>query len=152
MIFSSFYDILYVDMKDNLTHARTCVYNVNYHIVWSTKYRRKVLNSIIESRLKEILIQVSLEKEFIIHEMEVGELDHIHLFVSAHPKISISYIVKMMKGISGRLLMKEFPEIQKYLWKGELWNPSYYVETIGSVSEENIKRYIKNQEEGEKNK
>ena len=139
-------------MKDNLTHARTCVYNVNYHIVWSTKYRRKVLNSIIESRLKEILTQVSLEKEFIIHEMEVSELDHIHLFVSAHPKISISYIVKMMKGISGRLLMKEFPEIQKYLWKGELWNPSYYVETIGSVSEENIKRYIKNQEEGEKNK
>ena len=152
MIFYSFYDILYVDMKDNLTHARTCVYNVNYHIVWSTKYRRKVLNSIIESRLKKILTQVSLEKEFIIHEMEVGELDHIHLFVSAHPKISISYIVKMMKGISGRLLMKEFPEIQKYLWKGELWNPSYYVETIGSVSEENIKRYIKNQEEGEKNK
>ena len=152
MIFSLFYDILYVDMKDNLTHARTCVYNVNYHIVWSTKYRRKVLNSIIESRLKEILTQVSLEKEFIIHEMEIGELDHIHLFVSAHPKISISYIVKMMKGISGRLLMKEFPEIQKYLWKGELWNPSYYVETIGSVSEENIKRYIKNQEEGEKNK
>ena len=137
-------------MKDNLIHARTCVYNVNYHIVWSTKYRRKVLNSIIESRLKEILTQVSLEKEFIIHEMKVGELDHIHLFVSAHPKISISYIVKMMKGISGRLLMKEFPEIQKYLWKGELWNPSYYVETIGSVSEENIKRYIKNQEKGEK--
>ena len=150
MIFSSFYDILYVVMKDNLIHARTCVYNVNYHIVWSTKYRRKVLNSIIESRLKEILTQVSLEKCFIIHEMEVGELDHIHLFVSAHPKISISYIVKMMKGISGRLLMKEFPEIQKYLWKGELWNPSYYVETIGSVSEENIKRYIKNQEKGEK--
>ena len=137
-------------MKDNLIHARTCIYNVNYHIVWSTKCRRKVLNSIIESRLKEILTLVSLEKGFIIHEMEVGELDHIHLFVSAHPKISISYIVKMMKGISGRLLMKEFPEIQKYLWKGELWNPSYYVETIGSVSEENIKRYIKNQEKGEK--
>ena len=48
--------------------------------------------------------------------------------------------------------MKALPEIQKYLWKGELWNPSNYVETIGSVSEENIKRYIKNQEEGEKNK
>ena len=136
-------------MNDNLTHARTCVYNVNYHIVWSTKYRRKVLNSKIESRLKEILLQVSHDKGFIIHEMEVGELDHIHLFVSAHPKISISYMVKMMKGISGRLLMREFPEIEKYLWKSELWNPSYYVETIGSVSEENIKRYIQNQEKGE---
>ena len=144
-----FYGILYVGMKDNLIHARTCVYNVNYHIVWSTKYRRKVLNSKIETRLKEILIQVSKEKEFTIHEMEVGECDHIHLFISAHPKVSISYIVKMSKGISGRLLMKEFPEITKHLWNGELWNSSYYVETIGSVSEENIRRYIQRQEKGE---
>lgn len=136
-------------MKNNLIHARTCVYNVNYHVVWSTKYRRKVLNDKIEARLKEILIQVSKDKDFIIHEMEVGQNDHIHLFVSAHPKISISYIVKMMKGISGRLLMKENPEIEKMLWKGQLWNSSYYVETIGSVSEENIRRYIQNQEKGE---
>ena len=135
--------------KTNLIHARTCVYNVNYHIVWSVKYRRKVLNSTIELRLKEILLDVAKEKGFFIVEMEVGEMDHIHLFVTSHPKLSISYIVKMMKGISGRLLMKEFPELSKKLWKGELWNPSYYVETIGSVSEENIKRYIQNQEKGE---
>ena len=114
-------------VKNKLTHARTCVYNVNYHIVWSTKYRRKVLNSKIETRLKEILLSVAKDKEFIIHEMEVGESDHIHLFVSSHPKNSISYIVKMMKGISGRLLLREFPEITLQLWKGELWNPSYYV-------------------------
>ena len=50
-------------MKDNLIHARTCVYNVNYHIVWTTKYRRKVLNSKIETRLQEILIQVKKKKE-----------------------------------------------------------------------------------------
>lgn len=136
-------------MMNNLIHARTCVYNVNYHVVWSTKYRRKVLNYEVESRLKEILLQVAKDKDFIIHEMEVGEQDHIHLFVSSHPKLSISYIVKMMKGISGRLLMREFPEIEKYLWKGELWNPSYYVETIGSVSEESIRRYIQKQEKGE---
>jgi putative transposase len=135
--------------KNNLIHARTCVYNVNYHIVWSVKYRRKVLNSTIEKRLKEILLDVAKEKGFTIVEMEVGEMDHIHLFVTSHPKLSISYIVKMMKGISGRLLMKEYPTLKEKLWKGELWNPSYYVETIGSVSEENIKRYIQNQEKGE---
>ena len=132
----------------NLIHARTCVYNVNYHIVWSTKYRRKVLDSKIEKRLKEILYDVSLDKGFIIHELEVGENDHVHMFASAHPKVSISYIVKMSKGISGRLLLYEFPELQKKLWKGELWNPSYYVETVGSVSEENIRRYIQKQEKG----
>ena len=135
--------------KSNLIHARTCVYNVNYHIVWSTKYRRKVLNSKIEARLKEILLSVAKEKEFTIHEMKVGESDHIHLFVSSYPKNSISYIVKMMKGISGRLLLREFPEITLQLWKGELWNPSYYVETIGSISEESIRKYILKQEKGD---
>ena len=49
--------------KNKLTHARTCVYNVNYHIVWSTKYRQKVLNSKIETRLKEILLSVAKDHE-----------------------------------------------------------------------------------------
>ena len=129
-----------------LKHGRTCVFNINYHIVWSIKYRRKVLTPTIEKRLKEILINVGKQKGFQIAEIEVGEKDYVHVFVSAIPKISISYIAKMMKGISGRLLLKEFPEISKELWNGELWNPSYYVETIGCVSEEAIRRYIQNQE------
>jgi len=129
-----------------LRHGRTCVFDISYHIVWSTKYRRKVLSSKIETRLKEILINVAKEKGFEIAEIEVGTKDHVHVFVSAIPKISISYIAKMMKGISGRLLLKEFPEISKELWNGELWNPSYYVETIGSISEEAIRKYIQNQE------
>ena len=114
--------------------------------MWSTKYRRKVLTSDIEKRLKEILFDVSKKKGFDIAEIEVGQLDHVHVFVSAIPKISISYIVKMMEGISGRLLLKEYPQIIEQLWNGELWNPSYYVETIGSVSEEAIRKYIQNQE------
>ena len=129
-----------------LRHGRTCVFNINYHIVWSTKYRRKVLTPDIENRLKEILINVGKEKGFDIAEIEVGTQDHVHVFVSAIPKISISYIAKMLKGISGRLLLKEFPEISKELWNGELWNPSNYVETIGSISEEAIRQYIQNQE------
>ena len=146
--FLHFFDILYVGEKymGELKHGRTCVFNINYHIVWSTKYRRKVLTPKIEKRLKEILINVAIEKGFEIAEIEVGTLDHVHVFVSAIPKISISYIAKMMKGISGRLLLKEFPEISKELWNGELWNPSYYVETIGSISEDAIKKYIQEQE------
>ena len=129
-----------------LKRGRTCVFNINYHIVWSTKHRRKVLTPNIENRLKEILINVGKEKGFEIAEIEVGTEDHVHVFVSAIPKISISYIAKMMKGISGRLLLKEYPELSKKLYKGELWNPSYYVETIGSISEEAIKRYIQEQD------
>ena len=80
-------------------HGWTCFFNINYHIVWSTKYRRKVLTSEIETRLKEILINVAQEKGFEIAEIEVGTKDHVHVFVSAIPKISISYIAKMLKGI-----------------------------------------------------
>lgn len=130
---------------ENLTHARTCVYNINYHIVWSVKDRRKVLTNKIEQRLKEIFEEVAEDKEFIIQKVEVEELDHIHVFASAHPKIAPSYIVKMLKGISGRKILLEFPEIQQKLWKGELWNPSFFLETIGSVSEDAIKKYIDKQ-------
>ena len=109
---------------NNLTHARTCVYNVNYHIVWSVKYRRQVLTEVIE-------------------------MDHVHVFVSAHPKITPSYIVKMLKEITGRKLFIEFPEIKEKLWKGILWNPSYYLETVGSISEDAVKKYIDKQKKGD---
>jgi putative transposase len=130
--------------KDKLTHARTCVYNVNYHIVWSVKYRRNVLKGGVEKRFKEVLKKVADDKEFIIQTMEVMP-DHVHLFVSAHPKISPSYIVKMSKGITGRLLLKEFPLLQEKLWDGKLWNPSYYLETVGNISEATVEKYIENQ-------
>ena len=78
-----------------LKHGRTCVFNINYHIIWSTKYRRKVLTPNIERRLKEILIDVGKKKGFEIAEIEVVMKDHVHVFVSAIPKISISYIAKM---------------------------------------------------------
>jgi putative transposase len=129
----------------NLTHARTCVYNVNYHLVWSIKYRNKVLNSTIETRLKEIFKEIGKDKEFIVQKIEVGELDHVHVFVSAHPKIAPSYIVKMLKGISGRKLFIEFPELKNQLQNGQLWNSSFYIETVGSVSEEAINMYIDKQ-------
>ena len=69
--------------------------------------------------------------------------------MSTHPQITPSYIVKMLKGISGRKLLIEFPEIKSKLWKGQLWNPIFYIETIGSISEEVIKKYIENQKKGE---
>jgi len=134
--------------KSNLKRARTCVYNINYHIVWSVKYRRKVLTSEIERYLKALFEEIAKEKGFEVVMMEVGEQDHIHVFASAHPKVAPSYIVKMLKGISGRKLFLRFPEIKAKLWKGRLWNNSFYLETVGSTSEEDIKRYIAKQTKG----
>lgn len=133
-------------MKNNYIYARTCVYNINYHIVWCTKYRRKVLTHAIETRLQTILDEIGKEKGFTVVMAEVGEQDHIHCFVSAPPKLSVTDIVRYLKGISGRFLFIEFPEIKDKLWNGHLWNDSYFVETIGSTSEENIRKYIERQQ------
>lgn len=131
--------------KTNLVKARTCVYNVNYHIVWCVKYRKPILTESIQKELKQILYDIADDKDFIIQSCEIGNNDHIHLFVSAHPKLSPSYIVKMLKGISGRKLFLNHPEISDKLWKGTLWSNSYYIETIGSISEDVIKQYIEKQ-------
>ncbi len=131
--------------KPSLRAARTCVYNCNYHIVFSTKYRSKVLTQDIEEYLKNLVQEIAQEKGFEVFQVEVGEKDHVHIFASAHPKIAPSYIVKMIKGITARKILLKFPHIKKYLWKGHLWNPSYYIETIGSISEEAIRKYIENQ-------
>ncbi len=132
-------------MKDNLVHYRTSVCNINYHVVWSVKYRRKILSEEVELYLKELVRQIASDKGFTVHLFECGEGDHVHCFVSGPPKLSVTDIVKYLKGITGRKLFEQFPEIREKLWKGQLWNHSYYVETIGSVSEENIRRYIENQ-------
>lgn len=134
-----------IRMKDKYIHARTCVYNINYHIVWCVKYRRKVLSSKISDRLYQLLFSIAKEKGFSVISCKVGDNDHVHCFVSAPPKFSVTQIVKYLKGISGNTLLKEFPSLRDYLWKGQLWNGSYFCETIGSTSEENIRNYIERQ-------
>ena len=130
-------------MKE-LVHDRTTVYNIGYHLVWSTKYRREALIGKVEGRLKELLHEICEEKGFILKEMELMP-DHVHVFVGAQPKVAPTYIYKMLKGISARKLFVEFPEIKEQLWDGHLWNPSTYIETVGHVSEEAVKKYIEDQ-------
>ena len=76
--------------------------NINYHMVWSVKYRKKVLTSEREAFLKEIINNVAKDKGFEVKALEVGEMDHVHVFVSAPPRLSITNIVKYLKGISGK--------------------------------------------------
>lgn len=121
------------------------MYNINYHIVWCVKYRRKVLSPKISSFLYETIQDIANMKGFAVVECKVGENDHVHCFVSAPPKISPTDIVKYLKGISGNRLLACFPELREKLWRGELWNGSYFLETIGSTSEENIRKYIERQ-------
>ena len=131
--------------KNNLKRTRTCVYNINYHFVWSVKYRRKVLSGEVEAYMRELIYQIAEDKGFTVDEFETGTMDHVHLFVTAPPKLSPSLLIQYLKGITGRKIMERYPELKEQLWKGELWNHSYYVETVGDVSAETIRLYIENQ-------
>ena len=129
--------LYYMHERKSCTLPHLCV---QYQLPYSM-----VLNAKIEIYLQELVQEIAADKGFTVHLFECGEGDHVHCFVSAPPKLSITAIVKYLKGITGRKLFERFPEIRNQLWKGELWNHSYYVETIGSVSEENIRRYIEHQ-------
>ena len=78
--------------------------NINYHVVWCVKYRRKVITPQKEQFLKDLVQEIALDKGFTVHLFEAGEMDHIHCFVSAPPKMAITDIVKYLKGITGRKL------------------------------------------------
>ena len=102
-------------MKENLIHYRTSVCNINYHIVWSVKYRRKILTVEIEDYLKKLVQEIARDKGFIVQLFECGEQDHIHCFVTAPPTLSVTNIIKYLKGITGRKLFETYPEIREKL-------------------------------------
>ncbi len=130
-----------------VTNGRGYVYSIQYHIVWCVKYRHKILEGQVETRLIEILQQIAKDNDFQILEINT-EKDHIHLLVSCSPQHYIPNMMKALKGVSARLLMKEFGDsLRKKLWGGHLWNPSYFVATVSEHTEEQIRRYIQNQKE-----
>ena len=128
--------------QDRWRTSRTTVYNVSYHLIWCPKYRRKVLVGDIEKRLKHLLSQKASDIKVEIEKMEVMP-DHVHLFVKTTPVNSPHYIVQQLKGYTSRILRKEFKVLRTRI--PTLWTRSYYVETIGHISEDAIKRYIADQ-------
>ena len=129
-----------------VVHGRGYVYAMEYHIVWCTKYRRKVLTDKVISILSRELEKYAQENGFTIEEKEIMP-DHIHLLISASPQVFIPDIMKGMKGVSARMVFKARPELKDKLWKGHLWNPSYFVATISENTEEQIRHYIDSQKE-----
>ena len=114
-------------------------------MVWSVKYRKKILTPEIESFMQTVVQEVARDHGFTVHLFEVGERDHVHCFVTAPPTKSISIIAKQLKGTLARKTFEAFHELRNGLSKGVMWNHSYYVETVGSVSEDAIRTYIENQ-------
>lgn len=114
----------------DVVSGRGYVYSIQYHIVWCVKYRHKVLEGRVEQRLIELLKQIAEDNGFDILEINTDK-DHIHLLINCSPQHYIPNMIKAMKGVSARLLMKEFGDaLKRKLWGGHLWNPSYFVATV----------------------
>ena len=128
-------------MNKKYNSSLNCIFNINYHIIWSTKYRKKLLNKLIEIELKNILKNKSKNLGIIIKAFEIMP-DHVHIFVSCTPIHSIVNIVKQLKGYSSFYLRKKFTNLQKLK---SLWTHSYFCESIGCINEKTIIKYIKNQ-------
>ena len=124
------------------TKSKTVVYNIGYHLIWCSKYRRKVLTGDAETRLKELLAEKAGQIDIEIVQMEIMP-DHVHLFVKTTPVNSPHYIVQQVKGYTSRILRQEFPSLKSRL--PSLWTRSYFCESVGHISEDTIRKYIEGQ-------
>ncbi len=114
---------------------------MQYHITWTTKYRKSVFIGTIETDVKNYLIKTLKSLDMSIIAMEIMP-DHIHLLVDCKPQLRLSDAIKILKGNTARWLFFNYPEIKKQLWGGHLWNPSCFVATVSDRSLKQITNYI----------
>ncbi len=124
------------------TTSNKAVYNLGSHLIWCPKYRRKVLTGPVETRLRELLLEKADRINLVIKTMEIMP-DHVHLFVKTSPVNAPHYIVQQLKGYTSRILRQEFRGLKSRL--PTLWTRSYYIESVGHISEAAVKQYIENQ-------
>jgi len=125
------------------------IYKCDYHIVWVPKYRFRILQGQVKNLVEEDIRMLCEWKGAEILEMNV-QVDHIHLVVSLPPKISVSSFMGILKGKLAIKLFKSYPVLKKKpYWGNHFWARGYFVSTIG-IDEEIIKKYVKYQEEQEK--
>ena len=120
-------------------------YDIKYHLVWITKYRKPVLTSRIAVRTRDLIRLVCKNNETEILSGHVSK-DHIHLLVSAPPYLSVSKLVQYIKGYSSRKLLMEYKELSKIFWGQHLWARGYFAASSGNVTDEVILEYIQKQE------
>jgi putative transposase len=125
--------------------GRHAVFELYIHLVFTTKYRRKVFTDPMLKRLEIIMREKCTEMEAELIEFN-GETEHVHLLVNFPAKISISELVRLLKGVSSRLIRQEFwDQVKDKLWGDHFWSPSYCAVTAGGAPLEIIKKYIEDQ-------
>ena len=117
------------------------VYDLKYHVVWITKYRKPVLHGQVALRLRELIRQTCATLDVYIISGHVS-VDHVHLLLSVPPNLAVSELVQRLKGRSSRRMLEEFGELSRQFWGRHLWARGYFAVSTGNVTDEIIKQYI----------
>ena len=126
-------------------------YDLKYHLVWITKYRKAAIAGKVAERARELIRGVCKSNEVEILAGHISK-DHVHLLVSAPPHLSVSKLVQYIKGYSSRKLLMEFKDLNKQFWGQHLWARGYFAASSGNITDEVILEYIKNQDIAENQK
>lgn len=133
---------------ENYRKSSHSLYDVKYHFVWVTKYRRKILSGVVGTRVRDLVREICSTYDIEILQGSISK-DHVHVLLSCPPNISPSKVMQYIKGKTSRKLMMEFKHIQKQYWGRHLWARGYFVATSGNVTDEVIMEYIKQQDKEE---
>ncbi len=120
------------------------VYDIKYHVVWITKYRKKVLKGQVGLRLRDLVRQICAANDVIIISGSV-QANHVHLLLSVPPQLSVSKLMQLLKGRTSRKMLQEFEELSREFWGRHLWARGYFAASTGNVTDEIIKQYIESQ-------
>ncbi|HEK2791935.1 TPA: IS200/IS605 family transposase [Proteus mirabilis] len=132
--------------ETNIRRGRHCIFLMHVHLVFVTKYRRKIFDQDAIEKLRGYFASVCADFDVELVEMD-GERDHVHLLINYPPKLAISNLVNSLKGVSSRLLRRDHPDIaQRYYYKGVLWSPSYFAGSCGGAPISIIRQCIEQQE------
>ena len=125
-------------------HGAHTVFEIHLHVVWTTKYRRPALTGEVATRVRDLIREICGQHEVRIMKGHVAK-DHVHLFVSIPPQVTISRMIQWLKGKSSYKMLGEFPHLQKQFWGRHLWARGYFCCSSGNVTDEVIAEYIANQ-------
>lgn len=120
-------------------------HRLQYHLVWIPKYRKRVLIGKIAARLKTLLYEGCRINRWWIEVLAIQH-DHVHILIRLKPKDSVAHCAHLLKGATSRIIRKEFPELEEFLWGDSFWADGYFAESVGKVSESTIRKYIEEQQ------
>ncbi|HOX29761.1 MAG TPA: IS200/IS605 family transposase [Candidatus Paceibacterota bacterium] len=119
-------------------------HRLTYHIVCAPKYRNRILQGKLALRLRELLFQCAETNRWFVHDVEAMP-DHLHMLIQLPANVTPAKAVNFFKGGSSKVLRKEFPELQEFLWGDSFWQDGYFVESVGRLNEKAMREYLKNQ-------